>query len=117
MTWVRLEPAALRSPIKQSTTELPPLVLFEILLLSSGHFVHSGEIILNLDRWFRRRCHLNEKFTYEVYRTETKHNSSTMSLWLRRAKKMKNVHPYCKYLYGKSIRIQRVKELNNWKSE
>ena len=48
---------------------------------------HSGEIIFNLDRWFRGRCHLNEKFTHEGYRTKTKHNSSTMSLWFRWPKK------------------------------
>ena len=51
-----------------------------------GHYgEHSCEIILNLDKWFRRRCHLKKTFT-DCARQMTYKDWSKwfmLSLWLR----------------------------------
>ena len=43
-----------------------------------GHYgEHSCEIILNLDQWFRRRCHLKKSLQMDnAGWTKTDHNSS-----------------------------------------
>ena len=43
------------------------------------HREQECEVILNLNLWFKKRCHLKKKFTHNG-RTKTDHNSSPWAL-------------------------------------
>ena len=57
-----------------------PLCLVEqnhLCNFGRGHYGEpSCEVILNLDQWFRRRCHLKKRLWTDARQTKTDHNSS-----------------------------------------
>ena len=46
------------------------------------HGEHSSEVNLNLDQWFRGRCHLKKKFTDEGGQTHGGRRTKTRSQYL-----------------------------------